>query len=185
MNVKGTAVGSIPEFVKQQFPNRYGEWIVALNDDSARFFRGSIVTSSWYPIRETLIDPLKVNSKLFFEGDDEKAARTMGSFSADLALTGVYRFFVKFGTPKFLIERAGSLMRTYFDPCSFTLIQESPKRLIFIITDFPESDEVVEWNIAGWIERALTISGSVNPTAKVIKSMAKDDGVTEIEIQWD
>lgn len=184
MNVKGTAVGSIPDFVKHHFPNRYGEWIVALSDESAHYFRGEIVTGAWYPIRETLIEPLKVISKLFFEGDDEKTARTMGSYSAELALSGVYRFVVKLGTPRFLIERAGSLMRTYFDPCSFTLIQESPKRLIFIITDFPESDEVIEWNIAGWIERALAISGSVNPTAQVIKSMAKDDGVTEIEMKW-
>ena len=72
MNVKGTAVGSIPDFVKHHFPNRYGEWIVALSDESAHYFRGEIVTGAWYPIRETLIEPIKVISKLFLRATMKK-----------------------------------------------------------------------------------------------------------------
>jgi hypothetical protein len=185
MKVKGTAVSSIPAFIKKEFPNRYEEWVALLPPESEKYFKGILITGAWYPLNETLTVPLKITSKLFYAGNNEKTARDMGKFSANEALSGVYRFFIKLGTPKFLIERAGSLMRTYFDPSGFNLIQESPKQLKFIITEFPESDEIIEWNIAGWIEQALTISGCQNTSAKVVRSISRGAKETEIDIKWD
>jgi hypothetical protein len=52
------------------------------------------------------------------------------------------------------------------------------------ITQFAEPDEIIEWNIAGWIERAIEISGSKNSSVVVTKSLAKNHGISEMVITW-
>lgn len=185
MKIKGTAVQSIPEFIKKKHSDRYTEWIEALPLDSQKIFKGIIITSGWYPIQDALIVPLKTISSVFFNNDQELTARTMGRFSADDALSGVYKFFVKMGSARFLIERATSLMKTYFQPCEIQVIYDSSNGCVMQITHFPEPDEIIEWNIAGWIERALEISGCKNTKAIVTQSLAKKHAMSEVTISWE
>jgi hypothetical protein len=116
MEIKGTAVRSIPEFVQKQYAVRYDEWINELPESSKRIMNSIIYTSNWYPLNEGLKIPMKIISKLFFKGDDMLTARTMGRFSADVALSGIYKFFIQFGSPKYIIERGGRVFATYFQP---------------------------------------------------------------------
>lgn len=184
MKIKGTAVQTIPDFIKQTHPTRYNEWFDALSPASQKIFKGMIITNGWFPMSEALVEPLKTTASLFYHSNQETAARTMGRFSANAALTGVYKFFVKIGSPIFLIERSSSLMKTYFDPSEIKVLNSTPKGCTMQITHFPEPDEIIEWNIAGWIERALEISGCKNPKAVVTKSLAKKHETTEICISW-
>jgi hypothetical protein len=185
MKIKGTAVHSIPEFIKKKHAGYLEKWYQEMPPESAKIFQGIIVSSVWYPMKDTLIVPLKTTARLFYNNNFELAARTMGRFSAEIALTGVYKFFIKVGTPKFLIDRASSLMKTYFEPCEITVKQTDTKELQFQITLFPEADEVVEWNIAGWIDKALEISGCKNVKTRVTKSLARGDKYSEIIITWE
>lgn len=185
MNIKGTAVQSIPDFIKKNHSDRYADWLMALPPNSQKIFKGMIITSGWFPIREALTIPLKTTAFFFYNNDYEKTARTMGRFSADEALTGVYKFFIKIGSPRFLIDRSTSMMKTYFQPCEIQVFYGTEKGCNMQITHFPEPDQIIEWNIAGWIERALEISGCKNTKAIVTKSMAKQEQLTEIQISWE
>ncbi len=185
MKIKGTAVQTIPDFIKKIHGDRYQEWLNALPMASQLIFKRMIITSGWFPIEEALTTPLKVTASLFYHNDQEKTARTMGLFSADEALTGVYKFFVKMGSPKFLIERSTSMMKTYFEPCEIQVFYGASNGCIMQITHFPKSDAIIEWNIAGWIERALVISGCKSAKVIVTRSMAKKDSITELTISWE
>jgi hypothetical protein len=185
MNIKGTAVHSIPEFIKKQFPGRYDEWIKALPAESQKHFKGMIFSSAWFPINEALVLPLRTTAKLFYNANYEKTAIAMGRFSADIALTGVYKFFIKLGSPKFLIERASSLMETYFQPSRMLISTAEKNNLSLQITEFPEPDEIIEWNIAGWIQRALEISGCNGVNVSIPSSLARKQPITEFYISWE
>jgi hypothetical protein len=184
MKIKGTAVQSIPYYIKKQHADSYSEWLNALPAASQQIFKGMIITSGWFPISDALTIPLKTTAALFFQNNQEKTARTMGRFSADDALSGVYKFFVRMGSPKFLIERSTSLMKTYFQPCEIQVLYGSQNGCTMQITHFPESDEIIEWNIAGWIERALEVSGCKSASVIVTKSLAKHDNMSELTISW-
>ncbi len=184
MEIKGTAVKSIPEFVQKMFPLRQKEWLDSMPEASRRIMAGLIFTNNWYPINESLVDPMKTISKVFYNGDDAKTARTMGRFSADSALTGVYKFFIQFGSPKYIMERAGRVFTTYFQPSEIVVMNATKNGLILHITKFPESHEIIEHNIAGWMERALEKSGCKNVNIDITKSLAKKNTVTEFIISW-
>jgi len=184
MEIKGTAVKSIPEFVKKQFPLRFQEWLNAMPEASKKIMGGLIFTNNWYPMYDSLTIPMKIISKVFYGGDDVKTARTMGHFSADIALTGVYKFFIQFGSPKYIIERGSRIFSTYFQPSEMVVINASKNGLTIQITKFPEPEQIIEQNIAGWMERALEISGCKQVKAVIKKSLTQKNLVTEIEISW-
>lgn len=185
MEIKGTAVKSIPEFVQKQFPLQKKEWLDALPESSRKIMNGLIFTNNWYPISDSLVVPLKKISQLFYSGDNIKTARTMGRFSADLALTGVYKFFIQFGSPKYIVERAGRVFTTYFQPSEIVIMNATKNGLVLHIIKFPEPDEIIEHNIAGWMERALEISGCKGVKIDITKSLAKNNNVTEFIISWE
>lgn len=184
MEVKGTSVRSIHEFMDKFHPLRKQDWLNALSPESRKIMGGLLFSNNWYPLKLSLTEPMKVISRLFYGNDDVKTARTMGKFSADVALSGTYRFFVQFGSPKFIIERAGRVFTTYFQPSEIVVINAQKNSLLVHVTKFPESDTIIEENIAGWMERALEISGCKQVKALVTKSMAKGQPITEFTITW-
>jgi len=184
MEIKGTAVRSIPEFVEKQFPTRFKEWLDTLPEESNKIMGGLIFTSNWYPLKEALVMPMKTISKLFYGGDDKKTALVMGRFSADIVLTGIYKFFIQLGSPRYIIERGGRVFDTYFRPTEVAIINSKRNNVIMHITKFPEPDEIVEYNIAGWIQRALEISGCKQVNIEITKSLSRNDNVTEFNIHW-
>ncbi len=45
-------------------------------------------------------------------------------------------------------------------------------------------NKVVEYRIAGWIERALEICGCMNVTVNITQSLTDQDPCTEYNITW-
>jgi uncharacterized protein (TIGR02265 family) len=185
MEIKGLSVKSIPEFVKKNYPERYKEWINALPEESKKIFTDFIKVNEWYPIVAGLTLPIRTVGKVFYENDWKKAVWEMGRFSASEALTGIYKIYVRFGTPRHIIDRAGRVMSAYFSNSEIKVSESTKNRLTFHIVRFDQPDEAIEYNIAGWIERALEISGSKNVKIEITKSLARKDALTEFLITWE
>lgn len=185
MEVKGTSIRSIPEFVDKHFPLRKQEWLNALPDESKQIMGGFIFTNNWYPLRAALTVPMKTISSVFYNGDDALTARVMGRYSADVALSGVYKFFIQFGSPKYIIERGSRIFTTYFQPSEIVVLNVQKNGLLMHLTRFPEPDLILEENIAGWIERALEKSGCKNVRVKITQSLTRGNKVTEFSLSWD
>ena len=183
MEVKGTAVISIPEFVKDRFHNRMGEWLESLSVESRAIMSKKILASSWYPLSEAVLEPTRKICDLFYDGQD-KGAWEAGRFSADHGLQGVYKVFVKVATPQFLISRAGRIFSSYYRPSQIEIDEVKAGNVIMRVVEFPEPDRLIEARIGGWVERALEICGCRNLEVTTPRSMAVGDTVTEIEAQW-
>lgn len=184
MEVKGTAVKSIPEFVKRKFPEHFDKWLNHLPEASHEIMKGAIFTSSWYSLLWALSVPLHAIGDICYNNNRKAAAWDMGRYSADIALNGVYKFFVQLGTPKFLIQKGSRVFVTYFQPSEMKVVEYAKQKLVIHILKFSEIDEIVEYNIAGWIERALEISGCENLKIDITKSLAKGNNITEFYITW-
>jgi hypothetical protein len=184
MEIKGIALKSIPEFVQKHFPNRQNEWLEELPESSRKLFKGVIFSNNWYQLNDGLVIPMKTISKVYYFGDDEKTAKLMGKFHAASALSGIYKFFIQFGSPRYIIERAGRVFTTYFQPSEVAVLNVSKNGLIFHITKFPEPDKIIEYDIAGWMELALEKTGCKYIKIEIAKSLAKGDNITEFIISW-
>ena len=121
---------------------------------------------------------------MFYQGDYEKGAWEAGKFSAQKALTGIYKLFVKASSPGFIIQRASRIFATYYQPCQMEVLERTETSVLLEISNMTISDIVIEYRIGGWIEKALEISGAKNVGIKYLKSKAKGDAVTQLDIKW-
>lgn len=184
MKVKGTIITSLQGFVKENFPNRYQEWVDGLPVESKSLFTGTIKATEWYPYQEGLIKPTELLAKLFYNNDANKAAWNTGRFSAEVGLTGIYKVFVLIATPQFIMKRAGKILGSFYEPSLLKLGEVRPKGVDVNIIEFTEPSEITENRIAGWMEKALEICGENNITIDITKSLAKGDDMTIYVLNW-
>jgi hypothetical protein len=183
MEVRGTAVRATPLFVKQRFGGRLQEWLSALGPKAREIMTGKIDTSAWYPLAEAMIEPTQAICQLFFGGREE-GAWEVGRFSADYSLWGLYRLFVKMGSPMHLLDRATEAFNTYYRPSRLVLVERGPLRAVVRIEHFPQPHRLVELRIGGWIERGLEISGGQKVRVEIRSSLAAGDSCTELVGEW-
>jgi hypothetical protein len=183
MEIKGTAVKSISDFVKANFDNQYNDWLESLPEGSKRIMSNPILPNDWFPLEEAAITPTEKLCPLFYP-DPMEAARQSGRYSAEIALHGIYKFFVKMSSPSFVIGKALGIMSTYYRPVELKIVDGAHGHTTLHLLHFPNSHSCVEYRIAGWCERALEISGCRHVKVTITKSLAKGDSLTEFIITW-
>jgi hypothetical protein len=184
MEVKGTAVLAIKEYVKTNYAPDYNKWFDSLSDKSKAIYVGPIDATKWYPVEDGAIEPTVVLSKYFFNGDAHKGAWESGRYSAYKALTGIYKIFVKAASPTYIIQRASRVFATYYRPCEMKLASSKSHSCIVEISEMEQNLDIIEQRILGWIEQALEISGSKNVKLE-LKQKSENEVVKEIFISWE
>lgn len=185
MQIKGTAVKSINDFVKNSFPDKYAQWLHQLPEKSRSIFESQIKATEWYPMKDAGSIPTKVMGQLIFRGDAIKAARESGRYSAEQGLKGVYKIFVLIASPAYIIQRASRVFSSYYSPSEIKVTDTNNKGVTIQITKFEEPDEVIENRIAGWIEKAFEITKCKNVKSVITLSLTKGASYTEITTTWD
>ena len=184
MEVKGEALQSLPLFIiKHHGRDAYSRWLNALPLETRRFFRGDIEKEEWYPLGPMMSDPTRILCKMFYI-KSLRGAFESGRFSAEYGLKGVKRLLIKLSSPDLLIEKAGTILPSYYRPSAMAIIEHSHNQGIAHITEFPEMDPFIENRIAGWMSRALELSGCKNVRIMIPKSLTKGHAVTEFQVIW-
>jgi len=182
--VKGATIKDFPRYVKEILGEEaYQKWLSTLPDESKKIFSSQILSSKWYSFRYCDLEPQKKIAELFYN-NDPISAQKVGRWQADSAFTGIYKAFVKIGSPSFIISNASNLMTTFYRPTKLEVVEKEKNHVKIRITQFPEIEEITEQNIYGFIIRTMEICGCHNIQAKVNFSLAKGDAFTEIEGSW-
>jgi hypothetical protein len=183
MEIKGSAVKSIPDYIRKFHPEKFNTWMESLPERSKQIFAGGVLPSNWYSLKDAAIVPTEALGKLVFE-DAVKGAWQCGRFSAETALTGIYKFFIKAASPFFIIDRAGRIFTTYYQPSAMEVVEKGDDYVVLHITRFEEPSALIEGRIAGWIEKAMEIHGVGFVTVDITKSLTRGDAFTEIVVKW-
>lgn len=184
MQVKGTAVKTTRDFMKNRFPELYNKWIDSLPPESKSIFTTTIDSSAWYPINEGYKIPVNSVIKLCYPNDSKKGADQLGSYSAETALKGVYKTFLLIASPQYLIRRASKIFTTYFNGSNIEVEEIDKQTVMFRIMNFDGIDENIEYRIAGWIRKALELANCKEPDYTIKKSLSRGDEVAEIHFFW-
>lgn len=183
MEIKGSAVKSIPDYIKKFHPEKYTEWMESMPETSRHIFAGGVMPSNWYSLHDAAILPTEALGKIVFK-DAREGAWQCGRYSAETALNGIYKFFIKAASPHFIIERAGRIFSTYYQPSDMSVVDKGENYVVLHITRFEEPNALIEARIAGWIEKAMEIHGVEQVTVTIPKSLTKGYPITEIRVQW-
>jgi len=184
VQVKGTAVLTIPLFVRGRFgPGGYQKWLQSLSEAVRISFCAGIPEHAWFPLDSGVVEPTVKLCELFYDGGLEGAIH-LGQFSAEHGLQGVYRLFVTQVSPAFLVSRATAILPTYYQPCTIEVADRSANSATVRITKFDTPHPVVEHRIKGWMARALEVSGARRPEVHITESMTNGSPVTTFIASW-
>ena len=184
MKVKGSAVATLPLFVKNNFgEDGLQKWLDALSPEAQDIFSKNVISVGWFPLSQTLLEPTKKICDLFYNGNI-KGAWESGKFSAEQGLKGVYKVFIKLGSAAFITKKASSILPTYYDPSEMKVGDLQSNSAIIHITKFEEASEIIDNRIGGWMEKALELSGYKTINISITKSLAKGDPLTEFQVSW-
>lgn len=182
MLVKGVVIKPIHRFVKERYPAQYERWKAELSAESRTVLEHGIVTS-WYPLERAMIEPTQVLCDLVAEPADD-VAWEIGRYSADFALRGIFRIFVRLGSPAFIIKRASHVFSTYYTNAVLRVLDSSSHHATLCLLEFPEPNHLVERRIGGYMERAVELSGGRDVESTVVTSLAAGDERTEFQFAW-
>lgn len=184
MQVKGSAIAVLPKFIEQKHGvDGLKRWHDGLSAGAKKVFHDGVMLSDWYPITEAYLEPTALMCDLFY-GGDTAGAHEIGRYSAEQALRGIYKAFVKLSSVKSFISRANTVMTTYYKPSAMEIASVDPNRLVLHMTIFPTPSEHAEQRIAGWCQRGLEIHGCRDVTWAIPRSLTRKDPLTELVFTW-
>jgi hypothetical protein len=184
LEAKGTTMEYLPRFVKDKYGEAgYKRFVEKLSPKVKELFTSKIMTSEWYPLEDAVVEPTKAICDLFFAGDSH-GAWEIGRFSADYALRGVYKLFIRMHDPLWTTRKAQVVFSNYYRPGEAVLVEANKNSAIIKYAHFPEKSGYVEQRIGGWVERAYEICGVRTRSVKIIKSYSRGDPHIEALFEW-
>ncbi|MCK5536753.1 MAG: hypothetical protein KAI79_07990 [Bacteroidales bacterium] len=183
MEVKGIVTKSISDYVKANYSQQYVEWEDLLTPETVRILDKRRFLHQWHSIDTGVDLPNKALAQLFFDNDVNKAAFMSGRYSAEQSFNGVFRVLLVVISPNMLIQRASRLLGTFYKP-STTKIKKLAKKHIQMSVGMEVKSEIIEYRIAGWVQRAIEIANGSNVSVEIYKSFAKGDEQLVYDINW-
>ena len=184
MEVKGEAILSIPIFILKKYGKKgFNQWLDSISAEARKVYGSHIHKSDWFPLKEIMIEPTAKCCELFFN-NSYMGAWQCGRYSAEYGLKGIYKVLVKLASPQILIKKSGPIIASYYKPSSLEVVESSKNSAVVHITLFPEIEKIIEYRIAGWMERAAEICGCKNVTVNITKSLTENYPYTECKVSW-
>jgi hypothetical protein len=184
MKAKGLALLPMPRVIERNFGRKgLQSWLETLSPEARAIFSGTIIPNQWYPFHLAMTEPTQSFCRLFYDSDP-KGAWALGRFSAEYALRGLFKIFVRIGSPQFIIQKAGAIFHSYYDPCAVQVVDMLARSAFVRITIFPEIDAMIEYRIAGWMEAGLEICGCEQIKIDISQSLTRSDPCSEFHITW-
>ncbi|MDI6740384.1 MAG: hypothetical protein QME74_08485 [Candidatus Edwardsbacteria bacterium] len=184
MNVKGTALTAVKDFIETTFgADGLARWLAALPPASREIMEGRLMSNQWYPFVDGLIVPEQQLCKLFFDGSP-RGAWEEARYKAEVALKGIYRSFIRVATPEFLLRNAHIILEAYFTGVEVKILENTKGRFLLRFYKVDPPSEVFDHILCGWIERAMEICGCQNLRVAALQPGTITREFTEILVTW-
>ncbi len=155
--------------------------VTCLSDKSRKVFASPILFSEWYPL-EAFAEFLEVDVRETAHGDRSALVKRSEKV-IESQLHGVYRIFVKLGSPKFVITRISAVHETYFRGVKIIPEVEGHSATIKYI-GFQKEHNIIEHTIIGFFRKALDMSGAKGVDLKFTIPIAQAGPYSELVITW-
>jgi hypothetical protein len=184
LKVKGTGIISQIAFVRERFGEAgFDKWRDALSEPARVLVTSAVFASSWYEGEHAVLEPRDKICEVFFNSDP-KGAREIGRFTADRSLNGIYRVFVRVGSPEWTVGKVAGIFGTFFTPGELAPVFSQKGKLVMRLSGFPARSEAFEEMICGFAERALELCGCKEVKVERTASLARWDPHADFSGTW-
>ncbi len=182
--VKGTALLASVRYVRERFgePTLEGVLSAMAAEDAARL-RGVVLASSWYPMECLLRFMQEAEGQL--GSRDPRLLQNMGRASCDEGLKGIYKIFLKVGSPGFTIDRAARVLSGYYDTGELVVVEKDARHVAVEVRGLETAGRAFCERIYGWMQRMLELTGVRNLRTAHSSCVHRGDPVCRFEGSWD
>jgi hypothetical protein len=182
--IKGTAlIDSLKAIRKRGGEKELARILAHLQGEAKEIFEKPIDAGAWYSI-DAFTDFLEADVRETANGNRDvligRAEKVIES-----QLRGVYRVFVKLGSPGYVITRIALVHAKYFEGIQIIPEVDRNSRATIKYIGFQARHSILEYTIIGFYRKALQISGAKQIAVKISVPMSDDKPYSEITITWD
>lgn len=184
MLINKIALIAVPEFIKSHFSEEgYKKWLNSITPEAKNIYAHKI-TEDWYDLKTIFLDPVQKMCELFYDGD-LFGAEEIGVYGAESSLNSFFRFFIKLGSPEFLIKRVSALFSNYYKNVTVDILELRKGAAKIRVNNFGKMEEINERVIIGWIIKALEFSGARNIKISANQKIINKKNVIDFKSTWD
>jgi len=156
--------------------------IERLSGETRAIFEKPIHLSNWYPL-DAFVEFLEADVQVTANGD--RTVLTKRSEKViEAQLQGIYKIFVKLGSPGFVINRISAVHATYFRGVEIIPEVQNHSAIIKYV-GFQKRHNILEYTIPGFFRKALEISGAKNVALKFTVPISQGGPFSELTISWE
>jgi hypothetical protein len=183
VQIKGSAIKETIAQIRRRSGDAAFQKILGLLDEETRkIFEGEIFSSTWYPL-DLFTRFLEVEIRVLADGNEEMVTR--GSEAViERQLRGIYKAFVKLGSPEFVIKRIAAVHATYFQGVPIDVKLEGNNRALVKYAGFEKQHRIMGFAIVGFFKKALEISGAKDVVIRFSTPIEEGKGYSELSIAW-
>jgi hypothetical protein len=163
-------------------PEQKEELIKHLSSELRAKVQTGIIGSKWYPI-EDYIDYLIVFKAVIGQGKNDIIVE-LGRYSAQKTLRGIYKLFVKIGSPEFYLKRISVIWKQIFDFGETKAVISKAKRCEVIVTGTGDIPDEFTHALYGWMIGTLEISGAKNVKVEILEYPSDNHETIRLQGTW-
>ena len=183
VQIKGSTIKETIDQIKSRAGDQAFQKVLGLLDEPTRkIFEGEIFASTWYPL-DGYIRFLEVEIRVLANGREEAITRGAEAVN-ERQLKGIYKAFVKVGSPEYVIERIAAVHMTYFQGVSVDVQLPEPRKALIKYTGFEKQHRIMGFAIVGFFNKALELSGANDAVVYFTTPIEEDRGYAELSIAW-
>lgn len=183
VQIKGSAIQETINQIKKRAGEDAFQKILALLDEEARnVLKGEVYSSSWYSL-DFFTRFLELEIRVLADGKEEMVTR--GSEAVvERQLRGIYKTFVRLGSPEFVIKRIAAVHETYFQGVSIEVRLPEKGKAFIKYKGFEKQHRIMGFAIIGFFKKALEISGAKDVSIYFATPIEEGKGHSELSIAW-
>ena len=183
VEIKGSAVlDSITGIKKRDGDEAYEALVSRLTGETKKMFQDTVSGSSWYPL-DYFLNFLAVELDASANGNAEVLV-TRSEKVVERQLRGVYKIFVKMGSPEFLMKRIAAVHMTYFNGVGIEFTQLGEGQAVIRYTGFEPQHRLIGFTIVGFFRKALELSGAMDRQVRFTTPIEAGKGYAELAVSW-
>ncbi len=184
VEVKGTVVIDSVNSVKSRNGEQVYNTIVGqlTGDTRSLFEKTNLLPFSWYPL-DAFVEFLEADLKATAQGNEKELIKR-SEVIIEKQLGGIYKMFIKFGSPRFVLNRLSAVHQTYFRGVAAEVSFPSEGKAIIKYTGFAKTHRLIGLSIIGFYRRAMEISGAKDLKCEFTVPIEAEKGYCELTLSW-
>ena len=183
VQIKGSVIKETINQIKSRAGDDALRKILELLDEETRTIcQGEIYSSTWYPL-DIFTRFLEVEIRVLADGREETVTRG-SEVVIEKQLRGIYKAFVKLGSPEFVIKRIAAVHETYFQGVPIEVHLQGPGQAVVRYTGFEKQHRIMGFAIIGFFKKALEISGAKAVALCFNVPIEEGQPFAELSISW-